>query len=68
MDFGDHGAELQDIHIALSLKQHAARCLKPEPHPTCEFCEEQDVYVFSNGAKCRYCFDCRTELLLESAK
>ena len=67
-DFADMGSEAADYHLELALRQQANRCMKPTPHPTCEFCEEQDVYVFSNGAKCRYCFDCRTELLLESAK
>jgi len=68
MDFADQGSEFQELDLQLALRQHASRCQKPMPHPTCEFCEEQDVYVFSNGAKCRYCFDCRTELLLEGVK
>lgn len=68
MDFADSASDAETYHLELALRQQANRCMKAVRHPICEFCEEQDVYVFSNGAKCRYCFDCRTELLLESTK
>lgn len=60
-DFADQGAQAADLYLDLAIRQHASRCMKVEPHPTCGFCEEAPVEVFVNGAKSRYCIDCKEE-------
>lgn len=60
-DFADQGAQAADLYLDLAIRQHASRCMAPAQHPTCDFCEESLVEVFANGAKSRYCVDCREE-------
>ena len=60
-DFGDNGAQSADLYLDWAIRQHANRCTKPAPHPVCQWCEDAPVEVFPNGAKSRYCADCREE-------
>ena len=62
-DFADMGAQAADLYLDLAIRQHASRCTKPAPHPECCWCEESPVEVFANGAKSRYCVDCREEAM-----
>lgn len=62
MDICDSASDCTELFLDLAMRQHASRCQRPMPHPTCEFCESQDVYVFSNGAKSKYCWDCQEEI------
>ena len=67
-DFGDISSDTEILFLDLAIRQHAQRCQRPEPLPICEFCESAEVYILTNGAKCRYCLDCRTELMMEGKK
>lgn len=67
-DFADAASDAETYFLDLAIRQHASRCNRSEPLPICCYCEESEVYILTNGAKCRYCFDCRTELLLEGVK
>lgn len=62
-DFADMGAQAADLYLDLAIRQHASRCTKPSPHSECCWCEESPVEVFANGAKSRYCIDCKEEAM-----
>lgn len=68
MDFADNASDTEMLFLDLAIRQHAQRCQRPEPLPLCAWCEESEVYILTNGAKCRYCLDCRTELMMEGKK
>ncbi len=64
-DFADTASDTEMLFLDLAIRQHAQRCQRPEPLPICEFCEESEVYILTNGARCKYCEDCRKDILLE---
>lgn len=65
-DFADAASDAETYFLDLAMRQHASRCQRPTPHPVCIHCEESDVYVFANGAKSKYCFDCQEEIRNEN--
>lgn len=67
-DFADTASDTEQMFLDIAIRHHAQRCQRPEPLPVCEYCESSEVYVLTNGAKCRYCLDCRTELMMEGNK
>ncbi len=61
-DLADQGTQAADLYLDLAIRQHAMRS-KVDEYRGCEWCETQPVEVFANGAKSRYCVDCREEAM-----
>lgn len=62
-DFCDAASDAETYFLDLAIRQHTSRCTKPAPHPECCWCEESPVEVFANGAKSRFCSNCREEAM-----
>lgn len=60
-DFADDAAAISELHISLALLQHRNMASKPAPHPECDWCEQNLVEILPNGAKSRYCAECKEE-------
>jgi hypothetical protein len=67
-DFADTASDTEQMFLDIAIRHHAQRCQRPEPLPLCAHCEESEVYILSNGARCQWCLDCRTELMMEGKK